>query len=381
MSRQSLDGSVNGSMVLCKRCQELEATMECFGKYIGMKVVKRMDSYRVRNTADRKAPVLLLPISFGVSSITLLHLLDSYLKSQVQRTRKRGFSLMVVTILDSLDGLSAGTDELLERLRQTYPEHGYLSVPLADVSNYENILDEVCLGTSSPYPGEHIGVISNQEKLAKCLRSLPSATSRSDILNILRTRLIVKVAQEHGCEGIVWGDSTTRLAEKTLADAAKGRGYALPWQVADGTSPHGLSFNYPVRDLLKKEIVAYSELLPPPLLSLIVPQEPLSQVSASAKDTTIDDLMTQYFGSVEENFPSIVANVVRTSGKLKAASFDDQTMKCAVCKMPIARDSLGLQSWGGNQEGSIEDSIDPGSQNPHSLCYGCARSTLCDSST
>ncbi|RAL68532.1 hypothetical protein DID88_007259 [Monilinia fructigena] len=54
-----------------------------------------------------------------------------------------------------------------------------------------------------------------------------------------------------------------------------------------------------------------------PLPDLVVYQEPPSHISASSKSTTIDDLMAQYFESVEENFPSIVANVVRTSSKLK----------------------------------------------------------------
>ena len=104
-------------------------------------------------------------------------------------------------------------------------------------------------------------------------------------------------------ESILFGDSTTRLAEKTLIETAKGRGFSLPWQVSDGISPYGVNFLYPLRELLKKELFDFSSLISPPLTDLIIYQAPATEVSASAKSTTIDDLDGSVFRDCGREIP------------------------------------------------------------------------------
>ena len=161
--------------------------------------------------------------------------------------------------------------------------------------------------------------------------------------------------------------SPRKLLQKQQKDVV----FSLPWQVSDGMSPHGIGFNYPMRDLLRKEIISFSSLTKPSLADLVLYQEPASHISASSKLITIDDLMTQYFESVEENYPSIVANVVKTSSKLKALS-GDETTSCGFCGLPVTEGTDGIFGWGGDQN----------SETPHEkaddyrgiLCYGCSRS-------
>ena len=201
------------------------------------------------------------------------------------------------------------------------------------------------------------------------MKSLPSATAQSDVISVLRTRLIAKIAKEWGCEGILWGDCTTRLAEKTLAETVKGRGFSLPWQVTDGESPYGTAFNYPLQDLLKKELVAYADMANPSFSSLIHRAPGSGQPSASSKNTTIDDLMKQYFESVEENYPSIVANVVRITSKLQAPPSQSTGQRCKLCSMPVTNGNFGIHGWGGNQQDSVDTSSEL-----KGFCYGCTRS-------
>src|SRR4051812_17162591 len=231
-----------------------------------------------------------------------------------------------------------------------YPAYPPSVLLLSDIFNYADVisatLQEVQIPNSVEDKGEPL--VTNQQKLDRLLLSLPSASSRSDITSILRTRLLVEVAKENGCESILWGDTTTRLAEKTLAETAKGRGFSLPWQVADGVSPFGVRFNYPVRDLLKKELITYATLVSPPLTDLVISPSLAVPIVASSKSTTIDDLMTQYFESVEENYPSIVANVVRTSSKLKPLT-GEETTSCGLCGLPVAEGTGGIFGWGGDQ--------------------------------
>ncbi|RFU24843.1 hypothetical protein B7463_g11498, partial [Scytalidium lignicola] len=279
------------------------------------------------------------------------------------------YELHVVYIDIYLAEVDRGSSsEILERFRARYPRHRYSSHGLEDALLIESI------NWSTLKLPQFQSLDSNRplgEQLQEILTSVPSATSRADIVSTLLTRLLVDIAQRNKCESILFADSTTRLAERTLTETAKGRGFSLPWQVSDGISPYGVGFYYPLRDLLKKELVTFTTLTSPLLTDLVLKQDKISEVSTSSKAVTIDDLMTQYFESVEEHYPSIVANVVRTSSKLKPLP-QDGDISCCLCGLPVAGGTDGIYGWSGDQ-----NSV---SRTPRSdfqddvLCYGCSRS-------
>jgi cytoplasmic tRNA 2-thiolation protein 2 len=327
-----------------------------------------METYRVKGSAIIPKK-LLLPLSFGPSCASLLYILDQHLQGQYDKMKRTAYELYVVHIdlqTDELDRQKSST--LLEKYKARFPRHSYSTVGLEEALSLESI-DWNSLSVARPI--KHDDTISGVERLQKFIGSMPSATSRADVVTTLLTRLLVDVGKRHSCEGILFGDSTTRLAEKTLTETAKGRGFSLPWQVSDGMSPYGITFNYPLRDLLKKELFAFSALLTPQITDMILLPESSANISVSSKSTTIDDLMAQYFQSVEENYPSIVANVVRTSSKLKPLAGGD-TKACNICGLPVADGTDGIFGWGGDQN-SISQT-----KNKHVsdgvLCYGCSRS-------
>jgi cytoplasmic tRNA 2-thiolation protein 2 len=69
------------------------------------------------------------------------------------------------------------------------------------------------------------------------------------------------------------------------------------------------------------------------------------------KNSTIDDLTKAYFSGVEVDYPSIVANVVRTTSKLQARTLEDVEAHCELCNLPL--------------EGQAPERS--------RLCYGCIR--------
>lgn len=284
----------------------------------------------------------------------------------MSKTGRTGFSLSIVAIGDVQGTLP--TEDLLEQVRTQYPGYEYAALPMHDVfraiPSDAALRDLVPASLDGPPP-------TNQAQLVNMINSLTSATARADVLTTLRTRLIVEHAKSVGCQSILWGDSTTALAEKTLAETCKGRGFSLPWQVADGMSPSGIYFHYPLRDVLKKELVSYIELAEPALSSLVHEPSPgATQASTSSKNTTIDDLMKQYFESVEENFPSIVSNVVRTSGKLQIPAGAQSDPRCRLCDMPVPGGRFGIHGWGGYQQ----DNVEAQQTTDQNICYGCTRS-------
>lgn len=238
-------------------------------------------------------------------------------------------------------------------LKQKFPSHVFSVISLID--SY----DDLPSLEDNP-PGE-------KKSLQDTISALPSMSSKVDFIDVIRRRLILSFAKKHQYDGVLFGDSTTRLAERTLSETAKGRGIALPWITADGYSS-GIYCAYPMRDLLRKELKAYAAMVSPPLIDLI--SEPSIPIAVSSKDSTIDGLMSQYFESVEDNYPSIVANVVRTSSKLVAPRSSGDDRNCVLCKLPIVE-----VSWGGEQVGEKLSEVGNGKSSKHDrlLCYGCRR--------
>lgn len=321
---------------LCRRCEVQPLIIlvrteplchDCFGRYVQTKVVKRMESFRVRHSEPGQQRTLLLPLSFHACPLTLLHILHQHLKGQTEKTGRTGFKLLVLYVTGGALDEDVDQNAALASLKSRYPDHEYQSIALSDVVNMES------MSSLLPCISDRHVHRSNDERISDVIKSINSSTSRQDLEGILRRRLVVSYAKRHDCEAILWPDSTTKLAERTLAETAKGRGFALPWTVTDGQSPHGVPFYYPLRDLLNKEIDAYASSMEPSLDAQFRKRE--IRLAVSTKNSTIDDLMAQYFETVERDYPSIVANVVRTSAKLVTPDLAQVEMQCELCVMPL----------------------------------------------
>ncbi|MCJ1348419.1 cytoplasmic tRNA 2-thiolation protein 2 [Peltigera leucophlebia] len=383
--------------VPCARCQDLKATLivrtehlcesvrllffyfqlvaepeyrRCFMKYVTTKAFKRLEGNSVRSAFNEPPKKLLLPISLGVTSISLLHILDEQFLAHLKRSGRTSYILHILYINHSPLNEKIDHRRCIDLLKERFPLHTYTMLSLEDVFDYELDIEKEILGLQSV-------TLLTDDKLARLhhlISNLPSATSKADITTILRQTLTVEFAKQHGCQIILYGDSTTRLAERTLSETAKGRGGLLPLLTADGFLSSGLRIAYPMRDLLKKEISTFAAVISPPLTTLICDHGSTGQEYISSRSTTtIDELMSQYFESVEQNFPSIVANVVRTSSKLKAPATNSNAPSCNICKLPVVKQS---HHWGGDQNSSLTPSIDVDTTLKHgkAICYGCARS-------
>ncbi|GAB7365439.1 hypothetical protein MBLNU230_g6514t1 [Neophaeotheca triangularis] len=348
---------------LCRRCQTNSIAItvrteplcsDCFKKYVHTKVVKRMETFRVRHSTPDKERVLLLPLSLGASSVALLHILSQHLQRQIENTGRTGFKLLVVHISLPTYSNQARTQTCLEKLKLRYPQHDYATHPLSalfDPSVIPTASLPLALQPPTPDP-------SPETHLTTLIDSLKSPTSKSDILSLLLTNLLTHLAHSHSTEAILWGSSTTRLAQRTLAETAKGRGGSLPWYVADAasTNPSAPPSYYPMRDLLGKEIESFGDFVEPLLREVVLEEAPKPAVST--RNSTIDELMVKYFEGVERDFPSIVSNVVKTAGKLELRRGDVQRdveaieTVCELCSLPLSDASAPARSR---------------------LCYGCVR--------
>jgi len=329
-----------------------------------------MEVSKIRGGFKGEPNKLLLPLSLGVSSVALLHILDHSFRTRLGNSGRSGYTLHLLFVDEIIEPDHDVNNDMLQCLQQRFPSHSYSIIHLSDIFEYHG--DELNAAFEPQAEGQEQSPLSRSERLKHLLSSIPSASSRSDLIATLRRRLIYAFAQRHDCFGIIYGDSTTRLAERTLSETAKGRGGSLPWLTADGTSPAGMKIIYPVRDLLKKELVLYTGLTQPPLTSLMRHDNPATGKPILSQNTTIDSLMTQYFESVEQNYPSIVANVVRTSSRLVAPSLPTGSRLCSICGL-LVEDTT--QEWSGNQDAPSTANITNGKpiHAGSALCYGCIR--------
>ncbi|KAL2123869.1 hypothetical protein VTJ04DRAFT_234 [Mycothermus thermophilus] len=332
----------------------------------------------------------LLGLSFGVSSTVLLHLLAENIEGQLAKGRAAPFDLIVVHVDphcpgDTQEDAVGKADEVLETYRKKYPRFNFHRIPL-----------------SQPIP--------ENPSSSGGGNPLQTAASQSDILTHLIRQTLLAFARKHSCQALLLGHSTTALAELTLAEAAKGRGFALPWLIADGLAPapppdfarqqaqekeekekeKSLLIHHPLREALRKELVTFFTLISD-LAELSRPPNPIIDINGSTtattvvshRDMTIEGVMKRYFADVEENYPSIVANVARTAGRLvrrgggleTAADGSEKNggsgvAACEVCGMP--RDEDGDERWRG--ELGIRDDEGDGGRWKGRLCYGCERS-------
>ncbi|KAI9829525.1 MAG: cytoplasmic tRNA 2-thiolation protein 2 [Phylliscum demangeonii] len=211
----------------------------------------------------------------------------------------------------------------LAQTQERFPNHHYSVLCIEDIFDVDESLVRMHPNAEeSPDGSLPEASPARAEKLQAYMSSLPSATARADALQTMKDRIILHGAKTNDCEAIFWGDSSTKLAEKILAETAKGRGSSIPMRISEGVQQLGVASYYPLRDVLRKEIVTFVDMVQPPLALLMARQRPLERFSAPTKTTTLDDLMSRYFKPVEDTYPNIVANVVNTASKLKMRKDD-----------------------------------------------------------
>ncbi|KAJ9152114.1 Cytoplasmic tRNA 2-thiolation protein 2 [Pleurostoma richardsiae] len=386
---------------LCRRCKEREARLkirgdpacrECYCRYINTKVIKRLEALRREFPGSEAPRRYLVGLSFGVSSSCLVQVLDDASQNQLRKRQAVAFEPVVIhvdTDLSASESSLSSASELLGRFRERYPRFTFERIPLEAVLELDTV-DWASLPTLAGGGGDQLP----RERLQTLFARLPSATSRADVLRLLVRHVLVAAARRHGCDALLLGHSTTALAELTLGETAKGRGFSLAWQTGDGRVPivryptpgtssgedssmderspeanaHSLLVYYPLRETFRKELFNYAALITPPLTDLM-PEEAKGKTRpvVSHKDMSIEEVMARYFEEVEESYPSVVANVVRTTTKLERLGAEGL---CALCGTVL--DEQGDERWAG--EIGDDGGGEPGETSRARLCYGCKRS-------
>nr|XP_019598225.1 PREDICTED: cytoplasmic tRNA 2-thiolation protein 2 isoform X2 [Rhinolophus sinicus] len=197
------------------------------------------------------------------------------------------------------------------------------------------------------------------EALSRLFDSVKTLTAKEELLQTLRTHLILHVARTHGYSKVMTGDSCTRLAIKLMTSLALGRGAFLAWDTGFSDERHGdVVVVRPMRDHTLKEVAFYNRLFGVPSVFT-----PAIDTKAPEK-ASIHRLMEAFMLKLQAQFPSTVSTVYRTSEKLLKAPRDSNAgvpagPRCLLCMCTLDIDTADSATAFGAQSSHLSQTPPP----------------------
>ncbi|KAJ9593306.1 hypothetical protein L9F63_015126, partial [Diploptera punctata] len=324
---------------ICKKCNEKKADVvlrakdayckDCFLTASTHKFRAALGKSKLVRPRDK----VLIAFSGSQSSVALLHLVQTGLNGD--NHKRLLFSCSVVYIDEgAVFGLSsterkAICDEIVQHVKQT-------DIPVYITSLEKSLFDleetnYFRYDTDQDYVNEQ-----KEQKLKDCFSSRHSLTTRENLLELLRNRLLLKVAKHLKCTKIFTADTMSHLAVKLLTNVSLGRGSQLPLDVGFCDNRDAdIMLLRPMRDFLKKEIVYYNVFND--LQSINIP----SLGTKVKPNESIQKLTEKFVTDLQEDFPSTVSTIFRTGEKMSmnnVAHEADET--CALCQAPLDTDTI-----------------------------------------
>ncbi|KAK9468370.1 hypothetical protein V1512DRAFT_289864 [Lipomyces arxii] len=374
----------------CCRCKKQDAVYisrkepfckECFVRFVRGKQRKQMADYKVTyapaSSTVLKEPKVLLALSLSESSLALFEMLVVLLHEQREMHRNHsGFDLTVIHInQSSVYPHTTPPSEIMSIIQTQYSDVcTALNVPIDTFFDKSPPIHQFSHDKIDDYAFSSTPLSDAVPTVKSVLDGVRDRSSKLDLIEVMRERIIYDYAKELNCSTVLWGDSMTRLAEKTLTLTSKGRGLVIPHLLSDGVR-NGVYNLTPLRDILREELVEYVRLAE---LSHLVTKssEPVPSI---LRMMTIDTILSNYFTDISEGFPSIVSTVVRTAAKL-ADNVSDTGMVCAICGDPC--DDTVPEKWlqditvnVGSAETEPMCHPEAESSSKPLLCYGCLVAT------
>ncbi|EPQ05408.1 Cytoplasmic tRNA 2-thiolation protein 2 [Myotis brandtii] len=195
--------------------------------------------------------------------------------------------------------------------------------------------------------------------LSRLFNSVKTLTAKEELLQTLRTHLILHVARTHGYSKVMTGDSCTRLAIKLMTSLALGRGAFLAWDTGFSDERHGdVVVVRPMRDHTLKEVAFYNRLFAVPSVFT-----PAIDTKAPEK-SSIHRLMEAFMLRLQAQFPSTVSTVYRTSEKLVKAPRDGNAggppgPRCLLCMCALDIDTADSATAFGAQTSHLSQMQPP----------------------
>ncbi|XP_024153056.1 cytoplasmic tRNA 2-thiolation protein 2 [Oryzias melastigma] len=169
---------------------------------------------------------------------------------------------------------------------------------------------------------------SQTRSLQQLLGSAATLTARAELLSTLRQHLLVHTARTRGYSKLLLGESCSRLAVRLLTCVSLGRGAHLAQDTGFSDCRFGdVTLVRPMREFSAKEIAVYNHMFGVP--TVIIP----TLDTKMPEKASIQRLSQSFVSRLQQDFPSTVSTIYRTSEKLQTAGggCSAQDGRCLLC--------------------------------------------------
>ncbi|CDR46166.1 CYFA0S22e00782g1_1 [Cyberlindnera fabianii] len=395
----------SGSIRVCSRCKTEPAVIlsrkelfcgSCFIRFISGKQRRHMggDKFKVRFGTNIIRENVVFPCSFGKSSLVLLDIIFQQFNEQLKNPRVWiGFHLDVVFVDDGeVSGYKNDVKEIIEDIKKEYDTERFpVSFTIIPIDAYSQGKQMKRILVTPEFETLMNQMFQGEAKtVTEMLRIAPNRASRDDLQKVVIQELIMSHVIEQGATALIWGHNMSSLAGQVLALTVKGRGSEIHRHLTDykdEIAGKEIDVIHPLRDVSQGEVEKFIKFRKLEKLLLITTQDSSKLMN---KQKTVDEVVLQYYDTVDTADDNIVSTVVRTGAKLAEPKNYDG-VKCIVCGGKIYNDPKVwlrdityhghrgpetelekelLKEWEANQKinGVIRDSDD---FETRSMCYGC----------
>ncbi|KAK4298079.1 hypothetical protein Pmani_029553 [Petrolisthes manimaculis] len=320
---RATDGlDITSGDVLCRKCKEgmAEAVLrgkdpycrDCFLSYFEHKFRSTIG----KSKQIRQGDGVLVAMSGGASSTTLLHLIHSGL---TQNSHKRlGFKPAFLHIDESClyEESDGSANDLASKVCSEVMSLGYTCYVISIQQVMATEITSPSVYTEDWQQTSQHQTNNNNETLKKQLRELLSScqsdTNRHDLEERLRTTLTLQCAQMLEYKKVFLANNSTTIAIHILSQVAIGRGAHLPYHVHFKTTVEEVEIYHPMREILDNEIRYYMKFH----------GVTASQTSSrhQHQGTSIIKCTEDFLRGLQAEFPSTIPTVFRTGDKLQLST-------------------------------------------------------------
>lgn len=217
------------------------------------------------------------------------------------------------------------------------------------------------------------------ERFVQFANDIKTETSREEMFKRLRMKLINKIAKKLAINKILFSLNCSKLTVDLLSNVAMGKGAHISAEMALEQKHNDLIYLRPLREVTSKEIAFYNHFS----------NKESSIISSNSSllnppNTTIYRLTEKFINGVQNDFPTTVATIFRTSDKL--VPFESESNKiienCTLCECVLDTNnnselsssaindlifSKKISKLNSDQISSEEDIYDT-----TNLCYSCS---------
>lgn len=152
---------------------------------------------------------------------------------------------------------------------------------------------------------------TQEESLIRSFDSLTTLTSKEELLEVYITQALYSLAKQQNCDAIFFGNNSTNLAIKVLANTAKGKGISLPQDLALSIVKDDIVRVKPLRDVLLNEIEQYAQ------LSQLEFYEKVDLTSGLSGNVSINKITKDFVLGLQLEYPSTVSTISKTAFKIE----------------------------------------------------------------